>query len=80
MLKGFKAIDEKLRKSVKESGGSYFSTLNAMCIGGDCVVATPKDFPVQFDYGHFLFEGGRIVLSKLKEAGLFTAIEAENDS
>lgn len=69
-----KARDRYLARAVGDLGVRYFSVIDALCPDRKCRVLVAGDIPVQFDYGHFTYQGASYVVGVLAREGLLERV------
>ncbi len=65
-----KNLARSLVSSLKGHGISYYSVIESICPKRRCLTVDRNGRPVQFDYGHFTYNGARLVIEDLKKKGL----------
>jgi peptidoglycan/LPS O-acetylase OafA/YrhL len=59
-----------LKNKIKDLKIRYYSVIDTICPKGDCLLTNQQGTPLQFDYGHFTYQGALVVIDKLKRRGL----------
>jgi hypothetical protein len=59
-----------LYSQMKKLDVRYFSVIDIVCPKKKCLTTDNDGRPIQFDYGHFTYNGARLVIARLKKRGL----------
>jgi peptidoglycan/LPS O-acetylase OafA/YrhL len=69
-----------LRSEIKDLKINYFSVIDSVCPKGKCLLTDQHGTPLQFDYGHFTYQGALVVIDKLKKQGLLAQNRGQSSS